>query len=60
MDLFDSATLPPDVIEMDWRSIQTALTVILLVGMSGGLIYVFTRDRKSEAAEATFSKRHDL
>jgi len=60
MDLFDSATLPVDVIEMDWRSIQTALTVILLVGMGVGLVYVFTRDRKSEAAEATFSKRHDL
>ena len=61
IDLFDSATLPPDVIEMDWRSIQTALTVILLLGMSGGLVYVSTRDRKSEEPpQAAFSKRHDL
>lgn len=71
MDLFDSATVPADVIEIDWRSIQLALTIILLVGMAAGLVYVFTRERDckyEEVKEAPRNvitipvklKRHDL
>ena len=61
MDLFDSATLPADVIEMDWRTLQIALTVILLILMDIAIVYVLMRDRKrEEPAQAAFSKRHDL
>ena len=71
MDLFDSATLPPDVMEMDWRSIQVGLTGILLLLMVLGLVYVFTRERDCNYEEVkevprnviaipVKLKRHDL
>ena len=48
IDLFDSSTLPAEVIDMDWRSFQIGLTVILLLAMGAALVYVFTRQRKRE------------
>ena len=46
IDLFDM--VPVGVHDLDWRAIQLNLTIILLVVMVGGLVYVYTRERKCD------------